>query len=150
MAKAKHKAKIDVSISALSKARSVYAERGDVNSCGDWLAEALKVFRTEAGSFDLTAFKACLKENEIEAPKVDENKHGWRGRFRMCAGLMLRRHAAKLGFVVIGDKKITSPGVKKRGRKTRQQKRVPVRTVPQDDCRSSVICGIHAQRSKSK
>jgi hypothetical protein len=24
-----------------------------VNSCGDWLAEALKVFRTEEGDFNL-------------------------------------------------------------------------------------------------
>jgi hypothetical protein len=53
----------EASISAFSKARSVYAARGDVNSCGDWLALALKeAFRTEDGSFDLTAFKACLKE----------------------------------------------------------------------------------------
>jgi hypothetical protein len=42
----------------------VYAARGNVNSCGDWLAVALKdAFRTEDGSFDLTAFKPCLKEN---------------------------------------------------------------------------------------
>jgi len=37
-AKRKGKAKVDVSIGALSKAKSLYAERGDVNSCGDWLA----------------------------------------------------------------------------------------------------------------
>ena len=43
----------------------VHAERGDVNSCGDWLAVALKeAFRTDDGGFDLTAFKACLKEND--------------------------------------------------------------------------------------
>lgn len=33
-------------------------------------------------------------------------RHGAIGRFRVCAGLMLRRHAAKLGFAVIGGKKI--------------------------------------------
>jgi hypothetical protein len=37
----------------------------------------------------------------------------------MCAGLMLRRHATKLGFVVIGGKKIAAPGAKKRGRKAK-------------------------------
>jgi hypothetical protein len=43
-----------------------------VNSCGDWLTVALEdAFRTRDGSFDLTAFKACLKENGVEAPKVD-------------------------------------------------------------------------------
>jgi hypothetical protein len=34
------------------------------------LTVALKdAFRTEDGSFDLAAFKACLKGNDIEAPK---------------------------------------------------------------------------------
>ena len=41
MAKAKRKAKIKVeaSISALSIVKTAYAKRGDVNSCGDWLAK---------------------------------------------------------------------------------------------------------------
>jgi len=108
----------EASISTLSKAKTRYAERGDVNSCGDWLAVALKdAFRTDDGGFDLPAFKACLRENDLEAPKVDMERHGAIGRFRMCAGLMLRRHAAKVGFVVIGGKKIQAPGSKKRGRK---------------------------------
>ena len=87
-----------------------------MNSCGDWLAVALKgTVRTEDGGFDLTAFRACLKENDIELPKVDMDRPGAIGRFRMCAGLMLRRHATKVGFVVIGGKKIAAPGVKKHG-----------------------------------
>jgi len=73
-------------------------------------------FRTEDGSFDLTAFKACLKEIDIEPPKVDMARHGAIGRFRMCAGLMLRRRARKLGFVVIDGKKIAALGAKKHGR----------------------------------
>jgi hypothetical protein len=85
------------------------------------VAVALKdAFRTEDGSFDLTAFKACLKEPDIEPPKVDMERHGAIGRFRMCAGLMLRRHAAKFGFVVIGGTRIEAPGPKKpRGRKAK-------------------------------
>jgi len=67
----------------------------------------------------LTAFKACLKENDIEAPKVDMERHGAVGRFCMCAGLMLRRHALNVGHVVIGGKKIAAPGAKKRGRKAK-------------------------------
>jgi hypothetical protein len=91
-----------------------------VNSCGDWLAVALKgVFRTGDGSFDLAAFKACLKDNGFEAPKVDMDRHGAIGRFRMCAGLMLRRHASKVGHIVIGGKKIAALGTKKRGRKAK-------------------------------
>jgi hypothetical protein len=110
--------KLAESIEAVKVAKTRYADRGDVDSCGDWLAVALKdAFRTEDGSFDLTAFKACLKQNEIEAPKVDMERYGAIGRFRMCAGLMLRRQARKVGFVVIGGKKITAPGAKKRGRK---------------------------------
>jgi len=112
----RHDEQQEASISALSKAKARYAERGDVDSCGDWLALALKdAFRTEDGSFYLTAFKGCLKENEIEAPKVDMKRHGSIGRFRMCAGLMLRRQAAKVGYVVICGKKIAAPSAKKRG-----------------------------------
>ena len=40
-------------------------------------------------------------------------RHGAVGRFRLCAGLMLRRCARKRGFVVIGGKKITAPGAKR-------------------------------------
>ena len=95
--------------------------RSDANSCRDWLAVALKdAFRTEDGGFDLTAFKACLKENDIEPPKIDIERHGAIGRFRICAGLMLRRHALKIGYVVIGGKKIAAPGAKKRGRKAKR------------------------------
>jgi len=97
----------------------VYAERGDVNSCGDWLAVALKdAFRTDDGGLDLTAFKACLKDNGVTAPNVDMERHGAIGRFRMCAGLMLRRRALKVGHVIIDGKKIAAPGAKNSGRKT--------------------------------
>jgi hypothetical protein len=60
-----------------------------------------------------------LKDNGIEAPKVDMDRHGAISRFRMCAGLMLRRHAATVGRVIIGGKKITTAGAKKRGRKAK-------------------------------
>jgi hypothetical protein len=48
--------------------------------------------------------------------QVDMERHGALGRFRMCAVLMLRPHALKVGHVVIGGKKIAVPGAKKRGR----------------------------------
>lgn len=107
MANTKRKSK--ATINAPFKAKSAFAARGEVNSCGDWLALALKnAFRTKDGSFDLTAFKACLKENAIEAPNVDMERHDAIGRFRTCAGLMLRRRALEVGFVVIGGKKIAA------------------------------------------
>ena len=65
------------------------------------------------------AFKACLKKNGMTPPNVDMNRHGAIGRFRMCAGLMLWRHALKVGHVVIGGKKIAAPGAKKRGHKAK-------------------------------
>jgi hypothetical protein len=73
-------------------------------------------------SFDLTAFKACLKDNDVTPPNVDMERHGAIGRIRMCAGLMLRRHALKVGHVVIGGKKIAAPRAKKRGRKAKAAK----------------------------
>src|SRR5262245_47254447 len=109
MATAKHKlkAKRSAAIDALSREKSHYAEKGDVNSCGDWLAVTLRyAFRADNGSFDLAAFKACLKDNGLHAPKVDMDRHGAIGRFRMCAGLMLRRRALEIGHVIVDGKKI--------------------------------------------
>ena len=84
------------------------------------MAEALKAFRTDDGGFDLTAFKACLKDNGLTPPSVDMERHGAIGRFRMCAGLMLRRRALKVGHVVISGKRIVAPGAKKaRARKAK-------------------------------
>jgi hypothetical protein len=49
--------------------KTIYAGCGDVNSCGDWLAVALKdAFRTGNGGLDLAAFKACLKKNDVTPP----------------------------------------------------------------------------------
>jgi hypothetical protein len=68
MAKTKRKAKVkaNVSTGALSKARSVYAERGDVNSCGDWLALTLKEHCHSEDGFDIGRFERVLKENDID------------------------------------------------------------------------------------
>jgi hypothetical protein len=67
----------------------------------------------------LTAFEACMKDNGVTAPNVDMEHHGAIGRFRMCAGLMLRRRALKVGHVIIDGKKIAAPGATKRGRKAK-------------------------------
>ena len=63
------------------------------------------------------ALTRCLKENAIEAPKIDMDRHCAIRRFRMCAGLMLRSIARKHGFVVLNRKKITASSAKKRRRK---------------------------------
>jgi hypothetical protein len=80
MAKAKRKAKIkaNVSIGALSKARSIYADRGDVNSCGDWSAKALKEHCHSEEGFDIGKFERVLTENDIEWD-INRKTHGWIG-----------------------------------------------------------------------
>jgi hypothetical protein len=84
MAKTKRKAKVkaNVSTGALSKARSVYAERGDVNSYGDWLALALKEHCHSDDGFDIGKFERVLNENNIDW-NINRKTHGWTGRFRM-------------------------------------------------------------------
>jgi hypothetical protein len=70
-----------------------------------------------SGNHLIWAFKPCLKKNGMPPHNVDMDGHGAIGRFRMCACLMLWRHALKVGHVVIGGKKIAAPGAKKRGAK---------------------------------
>ena len=119
------------------------------HSCGDWMSIALKdVFRTKDDSFDLTAFTHCLKEKSIDAPKVVMDRHGAIGRFRMCAGLMFRRRGRKEGFVVIDGNKIMAQREKGADGKHDSRSECRLERWPQDDCRSSVICRIHAQRSR--
>jgi hypothetical protein len=70
------------SLGALARARSVYAEGGDVNSCGDWLALALKEHCHSEDGFAIGKFERVLKENDIEWD-INRKTHGWIGRFRM-------------------------------------------------------------------
>ena len=50
-------------------------------------------------------------------------RHGAIGRFRMCAGLMLRRRA-KVSGVLINGEKISAPGATRHGARCNQQSRV--------------------------
>ena len=93
-------------LSALPRRRTLLHARpypikppGDVNSRGDWLAVALKdAFRTEDGTFDLTAFSFVMKNNGVTPPKRRYGAPRGDRSFRMCTGLRLRRHAAKARF----------------------------------------------------
>ena len=104
-------------IDALAEAREHYE---DGNSCGDAIEKGLESFRTKNG-LDTKALTRCLKENKIRAPKIDMDRHGAIGRFRMCAGLMLRRNTSKQGLMIISGKKIAAPGTKKRRRKLKRR-----------------------------
>lgn len=69
-----------------------YAERGDRNHCGDWLATTLKdqfqcVINDEL-RFDADAFEGCLLANGVElvgkwASLPTSGQKGWEGRYRM-------------------------------------------------------------------
>ncbi|MEX0801813.1 MAG: hypothetical protein WD688_00565 [Candidatus Binatia bacterium] len=110
----------EVSIAALSKGKSVYAARGAVNSCGDWLALTLRGLPDRERLLRFDGVQGLLeRKRHTEPAKVDMNRHGAIGRFGMGAGLRLRHYAIKTGFVVIGGKKIAAHGAKKRGRKAK-------------------------------
>jgi len=66
------------SIDSLQKARAAYAEQGDPNSCGDWMAEALKVFRTKDG-FDLEGFRLASRKTTSTIPRSTLTKAGGKG-----------------------------------------------------------------------
>jgi hypothetical protein len=114
----KQKAAPDASISALSEARTRYAERGDVNSCGDWLAVALREHCHTGDGFDIGKFERVLKENGIQW-NINRDTNGWIGRFRMNGRQKLAAVAKKTGFVLLGGEKVRAPGAKKRGRKSK-------------------------------
>lgn len=104
----------------LCRRRSRFAPSAatSIPAATEW-REALKVFRTKDDVLDLEAVRSCLKENDIEAPKVDMDRHGAIDRFQMWAGLMLRKVAKKNGFVVIDGKNIAALAAKKRKRKAK-------------------------------
>jgi hypothetical protein len=116
MTKPKRKAKKNISFGSLSKAKLIYAERGDVNSCGDWLAAALKEHCHSQEGFDIGKFERVLKENGI-AWNINRKTHGWIGRFRMNGRQKLAAVARKTGYILFSGEKVRVPGAKKRGRK---------------------------------
>ena len=109
-------------LGALAAPRSKYKEHGDPTSCGEVALALRQAFTTEDGDFDLEAFKRCLKDNDVEAPKIDESKPGWRSRFRMCAGISLRAVLQKNGSIVIASKKLLAVvnSAKRCGRKAKR------------------------------
>jgi hypothetical protein len=93
-------------------------KRGDVNSCGDWLALALKEHCHNEDGFDIGKFERVLNENNIDW-NINRKTHGWIGRFRMNGRQKLAAVARKTGFVLISGKNVRAPGAKRRGRKAK-------------------------------
>lgn len=69
--------------------KRIYAERGDVNNCGDWLAQVLaSLFHTADGKLDFVAFFDCCVENGVQPSRklcamIETRTNGWQGRARM-------------------------------------------------------------------
>ena len=112
------------SLSALQAAKPVYKERGDINNCGDWLANQLKdafltTQMTDEGkiqSFDIDGFTGCLtangvpiKEGRSFLPFARRKTRGWQGRYRMNGRQKLEVMVAEKGFLKIDGKKVSVP-----------------------------------------
>ena len=111
------------SLAALAQARARYSEFGHADNNGDAIAKPLRVIKTKEGR-DIDGLTAYLKDNGCAVPKVDMNRHGATGCFRMVAGLMLRAAARKrpikIGGQTLGADKTVAKRVKaKRGRKAK-------------------------------
>lgn len=86
-----------------AKYRARYREQGDPNSCGDWLAKQLgELCAMEDGSFDLDFFRAICDANEVDYASLKVGlTPSDRGRFRMSAGIKLRRRIFDTGTMVV-------------------------------------------------
>lgn len=107
-----------------SKYKMLYAERGDPNNCGDWLAEVLKGLvrvNNEHGRevTDIDRLETIANSNGVAPDRCDvlgTATRGWQGRYRMsCRNMMAPLVAAK-GFLFVpdgagvdGDREIKAP-----------------------------------------
>lgn len=94
-----------------SKYKIIYAERGNRNHCGDWLAAFLNgKFEDEEGKLMTDAFTAFLAENGVTfegkwASLPDSGQRGWQGRYRMNGRQKLERQIiANNGLTYMGKK----------------------------------------------
>ena len=104
----------EVSIKALSKPKTRYAERDDAVSSSDWLAVALKEHCPQTASTSASSSVCLRKMTWIW--NIDRETHGWIGRFRMN-GRQAGGSRATTGFILVSGEKVRAPGAKKRDRK---------------------------------
>jgi hypothetical protein len=94
--------------------RAIYAERGNANHCGDWLAETLNgIFETD-GRFDANLFRIFLVANGVPmtgkwASLPESGQKGWEGRYRMNGRQILEKYAAKAGKLVFQTGELEVP-----------------------------------------
>lgn len=86
--------------------RREYAERGNPNHCGDWLAKKLDgAFDTDLG-FDHALFAEFLELNGVDmtgkwASLPETGQRGWQGRYRMNGRQKLEVIVARVGYFLI-------------------------------------------------
>ena len=86
------------------KYRELYASRGNPLHCGDWLALTLEnQFTNGNGKFDRNLFIEFLELNGVNTSKpwAVSTTHGWQGRMRMTARIVLELELAKSGVLIM-------------------------------------------------
>jgi hypothetical protein len=95
------------------KYKALYAERGNRNHCGDWLALFLEGFSKD-GTFNYSAFDDLLNANGVDktgkwASLFMSGAKGWQGRYRMNGRQKLEQQIAETGKLVWGGENIKIP-----------------------------------------
>jgi hypothetical protein len=94
-----------------AKYKKLYAERGDPNHCGDWLAGTLaglcRVLNEHGKeTTDLDRLETIAAANDVEPArygKLGIATNGWQGRYRMTIRNMLTPRVAAKGFLFVPE-----------------------------------------------
>lgn len=95
--------------------KAAYAERGNRNHCGDWLAQQLEgKFENSEGKFDEPSFTACMAANGVEmtgkwTQLPESGQRGWAGRYRMNGRQKLQKVLARTGKLEINGVNVKIP-----------------------------------------
>ena len=89
-----------------AKYRAAYAERGNPDHCGDWLAATLEGLFVGPDGFDHKAFATFLVANGVDmsgkwASLPESGQRGWQGRYRMNGRQKLEQRIIEQGFLVL-------------------------------------------------
>lgn len=86
------------------KYRTIYAERGHPNHCGDWLAVVLNEQCLTTPTFNIARFEEICDLNGVSLAKYDRTRPGWSGRLRMTGrNLLARRVFLNEGTLVLSN-----------------------------------------------
>lgn len=88
-----------------SKYKAIYAERGDITTCGDWLATVLNnlVRSKKGGKTDIETFELICKANGVDTSKYKRDGRGWEGRIRMTGRNLLAKVVFRTGYLIAPD-----------------------------------------------